>query len=62
MTNSNTCSLYNEEVDEVVYFCGFEFRKQGDHIVVYRREDGKYFGTATTIEEAVHELKEEGEL
>lgn len=46
----------------MVYFCGFEFRKQGDHIVVYRREDGKYFGTATTIEEAVHELKEEGEL
>ena len=62
MTNSNNYTSHNEEVDDVVYFCGFEFRKQGDHIVIYRREDGKYFGTARTIEEAVHELAEEGEL
>ena len=39
---------------------GFEFKSVNGHIVIYK--DGKFYGNAMSIDEAIRDLKEDGDL
>lgn len=42
-------------------FCGFDFRSEDGHIVVYD-EKGNRRADAESIEEAIRDMKEDGDL